>query len=449
MKIKPKIKLVKKAMKPETEEIEAAVEVMEENEQSINQFNACMDSLNGELVGRTEEIKCLKLAMVARHNLMLVGPKGNAKTMLAEHAFARVEGANYYGRQFMKGTLVDEVFGPMRTKLYKEKEQFEYNTTGMLPEAHFALCDEIYRAPDSLLDSALRILNEKRYFSGTRNVECPLITAMGTTNFITDSEELDAFHDRWLIRIGVGYLDSETDIMEMLTRFTSNEEKVEPPKMPLDTVQELIAAAKKIPFPEETLKLYHQLSAGYISRLGVPRKISDRRICQSLSLVRASYLLDEDRAPEIEPGYLAAAKYGLCQIGAESAAATESAAFTESYEKVIGTYIRETKSVQGFKKLLSAVKMMASEFDPSMTKQQTVDMYIKVNQYHNTLENLPSDKIPTTQKAIEVLNNLRQEVAVLKDSLEENVDHALLKKRVAFLVEEERQKAAKAAGIPE
>jgi MoxR-like ATPase len=52
----------------------------------------------------------------------------------------------------------------------------------MLPKAHFAYLDEIYRASDLLLPSMMGILNEREFHNGGVVQHCPLITAIGTTN---------------------------------------------------------------------------------------------------------------------------------------------------------------------------------------------------------------------------------------------------------------------------
>lgn len=434
-----KSKLVfRKTKKPITE--------VETIEQSVKDFNSCLDSLNTELVGRSEHITALKLCIISRQNMMLVGTRGNAKTMFVESAFEKIKGAKYWGRQFMKGTLVDEVFGPMRAKLYREEEKFAYQTEGMLPEAHFALCDEVYRASDSLLDATLRILNEKKFFNGTKDTHCPLISAVGTTNFITDSPELEAFHDRWLVRMNVLYLTKSVDVCTMIDRFI-NEGANNKLTISLESVQAIRKAIKRVRISKEVIELYQELVDKYVKKLGGERKTSDRRICQSLLLGVSSYVLAGENKPDtFTPDFLAATKYGLCTSGNDTISRLEESAFTDQFTAVIGDYEKESRAIKTFDKVERKVRQMESMYDDKMGKTKVAEMFVDTSKLKKALEEMTDEEKPKSIKQRNRREELLKKLSVLRDSLDEQNDQKVLKQYIAEL--KAKQEAA-ASFVPD
>ena len=441
--------ITKKPKKAKQMAHEAEIEIESDIPEIVTRFNSVFDSLNDLMVSRQSEITGLKLAMLTRQNMMISGPKGNAKTMFAEAAFARVRNSRSWARQFMKGTLTDEVFGPMRIKKLKEEEIFEYNTEGMLPTAHFALCDEVYRAADSMLDSVLRILNEHCFFNGTKDTKCPLITALGTTNFITESEELEAFHDRWLIRMHVEYLSAAKDVTTMLSRFLSRRNKKEAPEaIELEDIHRLIDAAASVIVPDEVIELYEELVRAIIGALGnKSRQISDRRICQSLTLAQVSHLLECEGSFEqtMSAEHLSATIYGLCRQGPDSVSQGESNAFETCFQRIVTTSLSDKKVTERLGKAKKKLEQILADYDPNLKPRKTVENTILVSQLLTALESGGPEVTPSSIKGKELLRNLIDQARGLQTSYNEIVDKTLLKKTIQEMAEDSKEEADIAA----
>lgn len=262
-------------------------------------YIAAFDSLNDVLEGRRAEIEVLRLAVLTRQHVLLVGPPGCAKSLFERPLFALFPEATTYSYQFKKGTQLDEVFGPMDAKEYREHARWHFNTKSMLPEANFAYLDEVYNASDLLLPSMLSILNERRFKNGDTLMECPLITAIGASNFFNNEPELQAFNDRWLFRLRVGYLESSTDFLSMVNKSLNknpssisitrpNRPDFKPPvTISMDDLFLLWRAVCSVPITDDVVKFCFTFSKGFTSNT-----ISDRRLLQILQAAQASAFLD-------------------------------------------------------------------------------------------------------------------------------------------------------------
>ena len=201
------------------------------------------EGMRSVFIERAEEIAAIQYCFLTQTHLMLEGMHGLAKSMIAEQAFVRVAGARTFHKMMMKTTSPDELFGPMNSNVYREKAIWEHNTKGMLPEAHFLFLDEVYRASDHALPALLNILNERTFINGTNLIRCPLMTAIGTTNFTTDTEELLAFHDRWHVKVKVQSLTSTSTLTRLFDRYLTHEDMKKPETITLAELQSQIGRA--------------------------------------------------------------------------------------------------------------------------------------------------------------------------------------------------------------
>src|SRR5690625_4423693 len=113
-----------------------------------------------------------------------------------------VNGSNYFEWQLGKYTTPEELFGAIRLDEL-EKGIHMRNTSNKLPEAHFAYLDEIFKGSTAILNTLLKIMNE-RVFDNNGQMRVPLITVIGASNELPEEDEgLEAMYDRFLLKYEV------------------------------------------------------------------------------------------------------------------------------------------------------------------------------------------------------------------------------------------------------
>src|ERR1043166_443879 len=173
------------------------------------------DELGQAFLERTEVIDGALAALLAGQHVLLIGPPGTAKSMLADELCRRLEGASYFQWLLTKFTTPEELFGAVSLRAL-ENDDYRRVTTHKLPEAHIAFLDEVFKANSSILNSILTVLNERRFHNGREVVEVPLITLFGASNELPEEDELQALYDRFLLRFVVGYIADDFRFLRML-----------------------------------------------------------------------------------------------------------------------------------------------------------------------------------------------------------------------------------------
>src|SRR5262245_22380736 len=127
-------------------------------------FAAARRELADALIERDAEIDLCLTALVAREHVLLVGPPGCAKSLLLDSLLAWAGGTKF-SILLTKFSVPEEVFGPVSVAGLKE-DRFVRVTAGKLPEADFAYLDEVFKASSAILNTVLRLLNERTYDNG-------------------------------------------------------------------------------------------------------------------------------------------------------------------------------------------------------------------------------------------------------------------------------------------
>src|SRR5687767_2684039 len=156
-------------------------------------------TLEGQFLGKDEIIRLLLIAIVAGEHCVLLGPPGTAKSALIR-TLAELTQAKYFEYLLTRFTEPNEIFGPVDIAAFREGV-YRRNTAGMLPEAEIVFLDEVFKSNSAILNALLTLLNERRFTSGGKRIECPLISAFGASNEVPADESLSALFDRFLLRI--------------------------------------------------------------------------------------------------------------------------------------------------------------------------------------------------------------------------------------------------------
>jgi MoxR-like ATPase len=169
-------------------------------------FAATRRELSASLIERDDEVDLVLTALIAQEHPLLVGPPGCGKSLLLDSLMGWM-GGRRFTILLTKFSNPEELFGPISVAGLKE-DRYRRVTAGKLPEADGAFIDEIWKASSAILNTLLRLLNERVYDSGDSTpVRVPLKICVAASNEwpqpAEGGKELAALLDRFLLRKAV------------------------------------------------------------------------------------------------------------------------------------------------------------------------------------------------------------------------------------------------------
>jgi len=259
---------------------------------TVRSLQAIRRSLDARFVGRGDAAALLVLAVVAREHLLLIGPPGTAKTDLIQR-FAELIQAKRFSYLLTRFTEPSEIFGPLDFELF-QTGTYRIKTEDMLPAAEVVFLDEVFQGSSAILNTLLTLINERRFHNGAKSERTPLISLFGASSELPDDPALQAFSDRFLLRLEVEPVGAAR-LPELLDRGWEQERRRmvpggEPPALRIEDLSELSDVLGDV-----DLQPVRGILADLVGELlaqGVT--LSDRRIVRAQKLVAAAALLRED-----------------------------------------------------------------------------------------------------------------------------------------------------------
>lgn len=337
---------------------------------------------------RDEIIRGILLALLTRQNVLLVGSHGTAKSLLGTSIFKAFTDAKIFVQQCTRSMTEDALFGIPNIKMMQEEGVIEYNVEEMLPQADFAFLEEFMDANDGVLRSMLDVLNERQFRKGRQMLQCPLQTAIATTNFIEDQASVQAVLDRFLIQMRVVPLSNENTMHMMLARYAAHP-VLDIPSFSLKELKVLQKQVAAVKVSETQLSFYVSLIIGVLKQSGGQLTISDRRKCWALDIARATAVLaGRDYLEECD---FENCRYGLVKVGYEE----EEQWFSAAYLSLITIAKERSLLIDKLDLAETAITKITGKFNGSTLSEE--DLLLANKQAKTVAMTLEKIMVPTLE----------------------------------------------------
>lgn len=184
--------------------------------QQKQQFDKLQQYISGKIIGQSELVNRLLIAMLADGHLLVEGAPGLAKTRAIQVLSQAVEG-DFHRVQFTPDLLPADITG---TEIFQPQTgEFQFRKGPLFH--NLVLADEINRAPAKVQSALLEAMAERQItVAGTTYPLAEPFMVMATQNPI---EQEGTYHlpeaqlDRFLMHVKVGYpnLDAEQQILHL------------------------------------------------------------------------------------------------------------------------------------------------------------------------------------------------------------------------------------------
>ena len=183
----------------------------------LERFKLLLQEMNRGIYEKNTEISLSLLAALAGESVILLGPPGVAKSMVARQLKTAFRDAQSFEYLMSRFSTPDEIFGPVSIQKLKTSDTYERAVEGYLPTADVVFLDEIWKAGPAIQNTLLTVINEKIFRNGNREMHLPLKLLVAASNELpAKGEGLEALWDRFVIRIESRPIKLEKNFRAML-----------------------------------------------------------------------------------------------------------------------------------------------------------------------------------------------------------------------------------------
>ncbi|PKF78875.1 AAA family ATPase [Vibrio sp. vnigr-6D03] len=194
----------------------------------VNLFQQLQTHLNSQVIGQSELVKQILVALLADGHILVEGPPGLAKTRAVKCLADCIE-SDFHRVQFTPDLLPADLTG---TDIYRpENGSFTFQKGPIFHS--LILADEINRAPAKVQAAMLEAMAEGQVTAGSQTYSLPeLFLVIATQNPIEQEGTYplpEAQLDRFLLHLEVDYPDAESElaILRLNRGEALNDEKTE------------------------------------------------------------------------------------------------------------------------------------------------------------------------------------------------------------------------------
>lgn len=189
----------------------------------LERFKQLLGEMNRGIYEKETEISLSLLAALAGESIILLGPPGVAKSMVARQLKTAFRDAQSFEYLMSRFSTPDEIFGPVSIQKLKTSDTYERAMEGYLPTADVVFLDEIWKAGPAIQNTLLTVINEKIFRNGNREMHLPLKLLVAASNELpAKGEGLEALWDRFVIRIESRPIKLEKNFRAMLLESHAN-----------------------------------------------------------------------------------------------------------------------------------------------------------------------------------------------------------------------------------
>lgn len=356
-------------------------------EEISSKFEGLMSELNEGIYEKSSEIALSLLAMLAGESIILLGPPGVAKSMVARQMKKAIKNGSSFEYLMSRFSTPDEIFGPVSISKLKGEDKYERITQGYLPSVDVAFLDEIWKAGPAIQNTLLTILNEKLFHNGDKDEQVPLKLLIAASNELPATDEgLDALWDRFLIRYVSTNIKDENQFYQMLLDENTEKAVDEELKFSEEEYAECQKAISAVIVPEDVLHCITNIrkelkSVNVVENVKREIYVSDRRWKHIIRILKTSALLNGRK--QVEVGDLGVLRHCLWNESDEREAignVIAKAIFTDVREKAVrmdGFLKRDLKDHE----MLKAVRQGGGVNDPDWNIKLHDDFYYLVTNH--------------------------------------------------------------------